>query len=74
MKYYRLEVAQRLSNMTPLELGGKGKFEQWQLYSMFACSCPPEEIEDSGTQAAKDIFNLIFPLLKSPSDSQIVSN
>lgn len=77
----RLEVTQRLSNMMPLDPAGKGtqlkdlegKLDQWHLYSMFACSCPPEESEDAGMQAAKDMFNLIFPLLKSPSDAQIVS-
>lgn len=75
----RLEVVQRLSNMTPLDLGGKGlqtqdfegKLEQWHMYSMFACSCPPEESEDGGMQAAKDMFNMIFPLLKSTSEGQV---
>lgn len=75
----RLEVVQRLANMTPLDLGGKGsqnqdfesKLEQWHMYSMFACSCPPEEGEDGGTQSAKDLFNMIFPLLRSSSEGQI---
>lgn len=75
----RLEVVQRLANMTPLDLGGKvsqvqdfdGKLEQWHLYSMFACSCPAEDSEDGGMQAAKDMFGMIFPLLRSTSEGQI---
>lgn len=75
----RLEVVVRLANMTPLEFGGKtaqvqdfdSKLEQWHLYSMFACSCPPEDSEDGGLQAAKDMFSMIFPLLRSVSDGQI---
>lgn len=75
----RLEVVQRLANMTPLDLGGKSsqnqdfdsKLEQWHIYSMFACSCPPEESEDGGRQAAKDMFNMIFPLLRSSSEGQL---
>ncbi|KAI5056545.1 hypothetical protein GOP47_0028363 [Adiantum capillus-veneris] len=75
----RLEVVQRLANMTPSEFGGKtsqvqdfdSKLEQWHLYSMFACSCPPEDSEDGGLQAARDMFGMIFPLLRSVSDGQI---
>ncbi|KAH6559063.1 hypothetical protein KP509_1Z029100 [Ceratopteris richardii] len=74
----RLEVVQRLASMTPVEYGGKtmmqdfdGKLEQWHLYSMFVCSCPPEDGDDGGVQAARDMFSMIFPLLRSPSDSHI---
>jgi hypothetical protein len=72
---------QRLAHVTPVELGGKAhqsqdvdnKLDQWLMYAMFVCSCPPVARESSGTAATKDLYHLIFPSLKSGSDAQVVS-
>lgn len=77
----RLEVIQRLAHITPAELGGKAhpsqdtdnKLDQWLMYAMFACSCPPDSREGGGSAATKELFHLIFPSLKSGSDAHIVS-
>lgn len=75
----KLEVIQRLAHITPAELGGKAhpsqdtdnKLDQWLMYSMFACSCPPDSREGGGSAATKELFHLIFPSLKSGSDAHI---
>ncbi|XP_077229196.1 ARM repeat superfamily protein isoform X2 [Tasmannia lanceolata] len=74
----RLEVIQRLAHITPIELGGKAtqsqdtenKLDQWFMYSMFACSSPPDNREGGSITTTKEIFHLIFPSLKSGSDAQ----
>jgi len=66
---------QRLTHITPAELGGKAhqsqdidnKLDQWLMYAMFVCSCPPVAREST-----KDLYNLIFPSLKSGSDAHVV--
>lgn len=77
----RLEVIQRLAHITPVELGGKAnqsqdadnKLDQWLMYAMFACSCPPDTREGGGLAATRELFRLIFPSLKSGSEAHIVS-
>ncbi len=72
----------RLAQITPVDLGGKAtqsndsdsKLDQWHIYSMFACSCPPEDSSDGGIQSVKDLLRLVFPYLKSGNDGQIVSS
>lgn len=68
----------RLAHITPAELGGKAhqsqdtenKLDQWLVYAMFACSCPPE----AGSLAVtKELYSLIFPSLKSGSEAHMVS-
>jgi len=66
---------QRLTHITPAELGGKAhqsqdidnKLDQWLMYTMFVCSCPPVAREST-----KDLYYLIFPSLKSGSDAHVV--
>lgn len=66
---------QRLAHITPAELGGKAhqsqdvdnKLDQWLMYAMFVCSCPPVAREST-----KDLYHLIFPSLKSGSDAHVV--
>ncbi|KAG4987863.1 hypothetical protein JHK85_030846 [Glycine max] len=70
----RKEVMQRLAHITPAELGGKAhqsqdvdnKLDQWLMYAMFVCSCPPVAREST-----KDLYHLIFPSLKSGSDVHV---
>lgn len=77
----RLEVLQRLAHITPVELGGKAhpsqdadnKLDQWLMYAMFVCSCPPMSKEAGGLAAPKDLYHLIFPSLKSGSEAHVVS-
>ncbi|XP_037497931.1 protein furry homolog [Jatropha curcas] len=75
----KVEVIQRLAHITPIELGGKAhqsqdadnKLDQWLMYAMFACSCPPDSREAGGLVATKDLYHLIFPSLKSGSEANI---
>nr|TKS00127.1 hypothetical protein D5086_0000186080 [Populus alba] len=71
----KVEVIQRLAHITPIELGGKAhqsqdadnKLDQWLMYAMFACSCPPDSRESGGLTAitaTKDLYHLIFLSLK----------
>lgn len=76
-----MEVVQRLAHITPAELGGKAhqsqdadnKLDQWLMYAMFACSCPPDSREAGGLTSTKDLYHLIFPSLKSGFEANIVS-
>ncbi|KAK9134183.1 hypothetical protein Syun_013513 [Stephania yunnanensis] len=75
----KVEVMQRLAYITPQELGGKAhqlqdtenKVDQWLIYGMFACSCPPDSREAGGLATTKDLYSLIFPSLKSGSEAQV---
>ncbi|KAH6829707.1 ARM repeat superfamily protein [Perilla frutescens var. hirtella] len=75
----KLEIIQRLAHITPAELGGKAhqsqdtdnKLDQWLMYAMFACSCPLDSREGAGSAATKELFHLIFPSLKSGSESHV---
>lgn len=75
----KLEIIQRLAHITPAELGGKAhqsqdtdnKLDQWLMYAMFACSCPLDVREGGGSAATKELFHLIFPSLKSGSESHV---
>ncbi|KAI4346754.1 hypothetical protein L6164_007624 [Bauhinia variegata] len=75
----RVEVMQRLTHITPVELGGKAhqsqdtdnKLDQWLMYAMFVCSCPPSAREPSGISSTKELYHLILPSLKSGSDAQV---
>lgn len=78
----RSEIIQRLAHITPAELGGKAhqsqdtdnKLDQWLMYAIFACSCPPDSRDGGDSAATKELFHLIFPSLKSGSEAQIVSS
>ncbi|OWM64475.1 hypothetical protein CDL15_Pgr020442 [Punica granatum] len=73
----KVEVMQRLAHITPVELGGKAtqaqdsenKLDQWLMYAMFLCSCPPDSREIGGLAASKSLYHLIFSSLKSGSEA-----
>ncbi|XP_024392551.1 uncharacterized protein [Physcomitrium patens] len=75
----RLEIISRLANITATDLGGKSaqsheidsKLDQWHLYSMFACGCPPEDSTDGGIRSVRDLCRLVFPYLKSGNEGQV---
>ncbi|KAF6150040.1 hypothetical protein GIB67_002822 [Kingdonia uniflora] len=75
----KVEVKKRLALVTSMELGGnahqsqdtESKLDQWLIYAMFACSCPPNSREAGGLAANKDLYYLIFPSLKSGSEAHI---
>ena len=81
MIFDRSEVIRRLTYITPVELGGRAnqtqesdnKLDQWLMYAMFACSCPPDAREAASFGSTKELFRLIFPSLKSGSEAQVVS-
>ncbi|KAJ0754279.1 putative Cell morphogenesis protein [Helianthus annuus] len=74
----KAEVITRLTYITPVELGGKAhqsqdtdnKLDQWLMYAMFACSCPPGR-EGASAATTRDLFRLIFPSLKSGSEPHV---
>ncbi|KAK4798256.1 hypothetical protein SAY86_030582 [Trapa natans] len=73
------EVMHRLSHTTPVELGGKAnhsqdsenKLDQWLMYAMFLCSCPPDSREIGLLATNKDLYHLIFSSLRSGSEAHI---
>ncbi|KAK8714865.1 hypothetical protein V6N13_042211 [Hibiscus sabdariffa] len=75
----KVEVLHRLAHITPAELGGKAhqsqdvdnKLDQWLMYAMFVCSCPPDSREAGSIAATRDLYHLIFPSLKSGSEAHI---
>ncbi|XP_052624495.1 uncharacterized protein LOC111876656 isoform X2 [Lactuca sativa] len=74
----KVEIIKRLALVTPAELGGKAhqlqdadnKVDQWLLYAVFACSCPPGR-EGAGTSSTRELFRLIIPSLKSGSEAYV---
>ncbi|KAM7268070.1 hypothetical protein ACFE04_010236 [Oxalis oulophora] len=75
----KVEVVHRLAHITPFELGGKAhpsqdadnKLDQWLMYAMFVCSCPPDSRESGSSPAAKELYHVIFPSLRSGSEAQV---
>ncbi|XP_071708369.1 uncharacterized protein [Rutidosis leptorrhynchoides] len=74
----KVQITKRLALLTPVELGGKAhqvqdadsKLEQWLMYAVFACSCPPGK-EGAGATATRELFQLIIPSLKSGSEAYV---
>ncbi|GKA17859.1 furry homolog-like protein [Tanacetum coccineum] len=74
----KVEITKRLALMTPVELGGKAcqfqdadnKLDQWLMYAVFACSCPPGT-DGVNAAATRDLFHLIIPSLKSGSEAHV---
>ncbi|KAI3794046.1 hypothetical protein L1987_36671 [Smallanthus sonchifolius] len=74
----KVQITKRLALVTPVELGGKAhqvqdadnKLDQWLMYAVFACSCPPGR-EGSGAAATRELFHLIIPSLKSGSEASV---
>ncbi|GKU97457.1 hypothetical protein SLEP1_g10601 [Rubroshorea leprosula] len=72
----KVEVLQRLAHITPFELGGKAhqsqdvdnKLDQWLMYAMFVCSCPPDGRDIESLAARRELYHLILPSLKSGSE------
>ncbi|KAL8137973.1 hypothetical protein V2J09_003974 [Rumex salicifolius] len=77
----KTEVIRHLAQITPFELGGKAhqsqdgdtKVDQWLMYAIFACACPPDSREAGSFKSTKDLFRLIFPSLKSGCEPQVPS-
>ncbi|KAG6602549.1 Protein furry-like-like protein, partial [Cucurbita argyrosperma subsp. sororia] len=75
----RVEVLQRLAHVTPVDLGGKAhqsqdsdnKLDQWLMYAMFLCSCPPNPKESPASGKAKELYHFIFPSIKSGSEPRV---
>ncbi|CAI5507771.1 unnamed protein product [Closterium sp. Naga37s-1] len=75
----RLEVVARMTPLSPADssakagAGGDGdtKLEQWQLYAMFACACPPEDAPDGGEQSIKELVRLVLPMARSGAESSV---
>ncbi|XP_074276455.1 uncharacterized protein LOC141600164 isoform X2 [Silene latifolia] len=73
------EVIRRIVYVTPAEFGGKAiqsqdadnKLDQWLMYAIFACSCPPDARESVSFGATKELFRLIYPFIKSGSEAQV---
>ncbi|KAI3721956.1 hypothetical protein L2E82_32976 [Cichorium intybus] len=74
----KVEIAKRLALMTPVEMGGKAhqfqdadsKVDQWLLYAVFACSCPPGR-EGAVTTSTRELLRIIIPSLKSGSEAYV---
>ncbi|KAF2562010.1 hypothetical protein F2Q70_00014364, partial [Brassica cretica] len=73
----RSEIMHRLACITPIELGGKAsqsqdtdnKLDQWLLYAMFVCSCPPDGKDAGSIASTREMYHLIFPYLRFGSET-----
>ncbi|XP_013662339.1 protein furry homolog [Brassica napus] len=71
------EIMHRLAYITPIELGGKAsqsqdtdnKLDQWLLYAMFVCSCPPDGKDAGSIASTREMYHLIFPYLRFGSET-----